>query len=113
MAASRTALILTAFTVLATALIADPASAASKDKASRPKTPPPEPAMKVYVVTSAQDGCEPDCPQWIAAQGQIVDGSLARFKKALRHRQEERAGADPLRRRVVGTGDGDRPVDTQ
>jgi hypothetical protein len=84
MAASRTALILTAFTVLATALIADPASAASKDKASRQKTPPPEPAMKVYVVTSAQDGCEPDCPQWIAAQGQIVDGSLARFKKALR-----------------------------
>lgn len=40
--------------------------------------------MKVYVVTSAQDGCEPNCPQWIAAQGRIVDGSLAQFKKALR-----------------------------
>jgi hypothetical protein len=84
MIALRTTLILTAFTVLATALIVGPAPGASKEKTPRQKTPPPEPVMKVYVVTSAQDGCEPNCPQWIAAHGQIVEGSLAQFKKALR-----------------------------
>jgi hypothetical protein len=83
MATSRATRILKALTVLALVLIVGTTPGAGKDKGSRPKKHPPEPPMKVYVVTSAQDGCEPNCPQWIAAQGQIVSSSLSRFKEAL------------------------------
>jgi hypothetical protein len=40
--------------------------------------------MQVHLVRSAEPGCEPDCPEWIAAQGRIEAGSLARFRRALR-----------------------------
>jgi len=40
--------------------------------------------MQVHVVRSAHAGCEPQCLQWIAAQGKIVAGTLGRFKKVLR-----------------------------
>ncbi len=40
--------------------------------------------MRVYLVRSAQNGCEPNCPEWIAAQGHIVAGTLTRFKKVFR-----------------------------
>jgi hypothetical protein len=43
-----------------------------------------EPPMQVYLVRSAQPGCEPQCPEWISAQGKIETGSVARFKKVLR-----------------------------
>jgi hypothetical protein len=39
--------------------------------------------MKVYAVRRAQGGCEPNCAQWIAAEGRIVRGSLAQFEMAL------------------------------
>jgi len=39
--------------------------------------------MQVYLVRSAQPGCEPQCPEWIAAQGKIETGSVARFRKVL------------------------------
>jgi len=39
--------------------------------------------MQVYVVRSAHAGCEPQCLQWIAAQGKIDAASPGRFKKAL------------------------------
>jgi hypothetical protein len=41
--------------------------------------------MQVYLVRGAQPGCEPQCPEWIAAQGRIEAGSVARFKKVLSH----------------------------
>ena len=39
--------------------------------------------MTFQIVRSAEPGCEPDCPEWIAAQGKIDDGTLPRFKKVL------------------------------
>lgn len=40
--------------------------------------------MKVMLVTSAAEGCQPDCPEWIAAQGMIDSDTLPQFKKVLR-----------------------------
>jgi hypothetical protein len=42
------------------------------------------PAMEVHVVRSAHPGCEPECPQWIAAQGRIVPGTAKTFQKVVR-----------------------------
>ena len=64
-------------------LVCAPAAAA-KAPAKKSAAPPKEPSMRVYIVRSGQDGCEPNCPEWIAAQGQIEAGSPARFKKVLR-----------------------------
>jgi hypothetical protein len=46
--------------------------------------PAPEQPMQVYLVRSAQPGCEPHCPEWISAQGKIEAGSVKRFEKILR-----------------------------
>jgi hypothetical protein len=74
--------IVAALAVIGSALIfAGPTVGASKGAAK--KAPAVEPAMRIYVVRSAQEGCEPDCPEWIAAQGQIVAGTLAQFKRVL------------------------------
>ena len=41
--------------------------------------------MQVRVARGAQPGCEPDCPEWISAQGKIMPGqTLHLFKSALR-----------------------------
>lgn len=40
--------------------------------------------MKVMLVTSAAEGCAPNCPEWIAAQGMIDTDTLPQFKKVLR-----------------------------
>jgi hypothetical protein len=57
----------------------------SGSAAAAPDTPPViEPAMQVYLVRSAEPGCEPQCPEWLAAQGKIEEGSADRFKKVLR-----------------------------
>ena len=54
--------------------------------AARPARPQPagEPSMQVYLVRSAEPGCEPQCPEWIAAQGKIDGSTVARFKRVLR-----------------------------
>src|SRR5262245_53671387 len=83
MAASRAALTLAALMILTSTLFAAIPACLAKEKVSRSKAPPSDPPMKVYVVTSAEEGCEPNCRQWIAAQGKIVAGSLAQFKSAL------------------------------
>src|SRR5262245_52926510 len=46
--------------------------------------PPTELPMQVHLVRSAEPGCEPGCPEWIAAQGKIEEGTAARFRKVLR-----------------------------
>jgi hypothetical protein len=53
--------------------------------AAPPKKAAPvmEPPMQVNVVRSAHSGCEPQCPQWIAAQGRIVAGTARRFREVL------------------------------
>jgi hypothetical protein len=54
--------------------------------ATTPDGPPTavEPPMQVYLVRSTEAGCEPHCPEWIAAQGKIEEGTAARFKKVVR-----------------------------
>jgi hypothetical protein len=54
--------------------------------AARPAKPQPagEPSMQFDLVRSAEPGCEPQCPEWIAAQGKIDGTSVARFKRVLR-----------------------------
>lgn len=89
MATSRATLILKALTVLVSVLIAGTTPGAGKDKGSSPKKHPPEPPMKVYVVTSAQDGCEPNCPQWIAAQGRMLRQYPARRGEAMTFEYDE------------------------
>jgi hypothetical protein len=42
-----------------------------------------EPSMQVHLVRSSEPGCEPQCPEWIAAQGKIDGNSVARFKRIL------------------------------
>src|SRR5262245_27206226 len=51
---------------------------------SKKAAPVGEPAMQVYVVRSAHAGCEPQCPQWISAEGRIVPGTAEKFRKVLR-----------------------------
>jgi hypothetical protein len=59
------------------------AVAAAEARPARPQTEA-EPSMQVYLVRSAEPGCEPQCPEWIAAQGKIDGSSVARFKRVLR-----------------------------
>ena len=61
------------------ALLAFTAAAATKKKA-----PPSEPPMTVVVVRSSIPSCEPECPQWISAQGRITAQTPALFKKVLK-----------------------------
>jgi len=46
--------------------------------------PAPERPMQVHLVRSAEPGCEPQCREWIAAQGKIETGSVRRFERVLR-----------------------------
>jgi hypothetical protein len=83
MTTARRSRIFAAFGVIASALIlAGPSFGAKKPPSE--KAPPVEPPMRVLIVRSAQDGCEPNCPEWIAAQGKIMPGTLAQFRKVLR-----------------------------
>ena len=49
-----------------------------------------DPPMQVHLVRSAEPGCEPHCPEWIAAQGQIESGAAARFRRVLRQVRDRR-----------------------
>jgi hypothetical protein len=44
----------------------------------------PEPPMSFTLVRSNAPGCEPNCPQWIAAKGQIIAGTAKRFEQFLK-----------------------------
>ena len=74
-----------------------------------------EPPMQVRVARSAQPGCEPDCAEWISAQGKIVAGqTLHLFKSALRRLSGAQAARIPsFRGRRCAGGLGHWPVDTQ
>lgn len=39
--------------------------------------------MQVRIVRSAELGCEPNCAEWISAEGDIVDGTPALFQKVI------------------------------
>ena len=76
------------FAVLIAAVIlaCGPAAAAPPKKAA----PPVEPPMQVHVVRSAHPGCEPQCPQWIVAQGRIMTGTAGQFRNVLGRLGERR-----------------------
>jgi hypothetical protein len=42
-----------------------------------------EPPMAFAVVRLSQPACEPSCPEWIAAEGQIMTGTAAKFARFL------------------------------
>lgn len=52
--------------------------------------PAAEPSMQVYLVRSAEPGCEPQCPEWIAAQGKIDGNSAVQFRRVLRQLGERK-----------------------
>ncbi len=60
---------------------------------------PVSPPMVFAIVRSATVGCEPNCPQWISAEGQIMPGSASQFRKILKQ-------AGKLRLPVVITSQG-------
>jgi hypothetical protein len=66
------------------------ADAEAGKKKSKKFRPPEEPAMSFAIVRSAVPGCEPNCPEWIAAEGRIYSGTSARFKKVLKQMGERR-----------------------
>jgi hypothetical protein len=66
--------------LVAAVVLACGSAAAAPPKRAQPIMEPP---MKVNVVRSAHPGCEPECPQWIAAQGRIVAGTARRFREVL------------------------------
>jgi hypothetical protein len=52
--------------------------------------PPPQPKaiyeapMTVVIVRNSVPLCEPNCPEWIAAEGEITDGTPAKFREAFK-----------------------------
>lgn len=68
---------------LATTLIVTTASSATASRPAKPADNPQlAPVMDFLVVRSSSPECEPDCPEWIAAEGRIVPetaGKLATF----------------------------------
>lgn len=45
---------------------------------------PPNSQMWFAVVRSSESGCEPDCPEWISAEGDIDPKALSRFETILK-----------------------------
>jgi hypothetical protein len=58
--------------------IRTPTSPFSFTEAQRPDTPP----MRVIIVRSGETGCEPNCPEWISAEGRITAETPALFERA-------------------------------
>ena len=90
------------FAVAATAFIHLPisADAAGKNKTTEEKhVNPLDMPMIFSIVRSAAGYCEPNCPEWIYGEGQIVAATPAAFKKVLK-----RAGDRKLPLLIVSPG---------
>jgi hypothetical protein len=48
-----------------------------------PQRPHGDPPMRIVRVTSSDPACEPNCPEWISAEGRIVPGTAGAFRKAI------------------------------
>ncbi len=75
--------VLAALTALALLAGAGEAATKKKPKKVEPERPAFDLPMRVVVVRNNIGKCEPTCPQWISAEGQITAGSPAVFKKTL------------------------------
>lgn len=84
MAMPKVSLAVAGLAMIASAFILAGSPLAAGKAAPKKAAAPIDPPMRVYIVRSAAAGCEPDCPEWIAAQGRIEAGSLGRFKKVLK-----------------------------
>ncbi len=84
--------------MLAFGVSAEPLEAAAKKKEAPAKNPFDQP-MRVVIVRNNAPGCEPLCPQWISAEGQITTKTPSQFKKVF-------ARAKDLRLPVVITSTG-------
>jgi hypothetical protein len=71
----RSALVLTCILVQA---------ASAGQKAKPAKHLQSRPSMTFAIVRSSVPGCEPNCPQWIAAEGELKPGTSAQFKQFLK-----------------------------
>ena len=56
--------------------------------------------MSFEIMRASKPECEPNCPQWIYAEGEIVAGTVAKFNRVLKF-----AGKSPLL--VIQSGGGD------
>ncbi len=70
-------------------VIAGTADMASAAKQKTPRTAAPEKPiyeapMRVVIVRNSSALCEPICPQWIAAEGEITDATPAAFRKVFK-----------------------------
>ncbi|MEP7171957.1 MAG: hypothetical protein ABI705_00575 [Aestuariivirga sp.] len=81
--------------LLVQAVTVETATTKKKPMENAPVSPP----MVFAIVRSATVGCEPNCPQWISAEGQIMPGSANQFRKILKQ-------TDKLRLPVVITSPG-------
>jgi hypothetical protein len=56
------------------------------------RTPRPrvEPPMRIVRVMSSNPACQPNCPEWISAEGRIMPGTGAAFAKAIANLQGRR-----------------------
>lgn len=59
-------------------------STAAETKAAKEKVNPLEQPMVFSIVRSGAGYCEPNCPEWIYGEGQIVNGTPAAFRKVLK-----------------------------
>ena len=48
-----------------------------------PPKPRGDPPMRIVRVTSSDPACQPNCPEWISAEGRIMPGSAKAFDKAI------------------------------
>jgi hypothetical protein len=69
--------------LVVTVALGDCGSALAAKKKSAPPSPPKqiyEAPMTVVIVRNSVSLCEPNCPEWIAAEGEITDGTPAKFR---------------------------------
>jgi len=64
-------------------LVAASVPASAELRAPARRRAPPPPPMRFVHVRSANPACAPDCPEWLSAEGQIVNGSARAFKDAI------------------------------
>jgi hypothetical protein len=70
---------------LALALCAVLAAAdAEAAKKNRKIAEPEEPAMRIVIVRGSYSSCEPNCPEWISAEGRIYASSSGALRKVLK-----------------------------
>ncbi len=75
----RTA-VASAVIALAGLLAASPGALADLKLPPRPRGDPP---MRIVRVMSSDPACEPNCPEWISAEGLILPGTAGAFRKAI------------------------------